>query len=206
LTLGELGSVLAAVWAGTSLVEAAAVVLGVVYVVLVILQHRACWLFALGSTLLYLEVFYRSGLYMQAALQVFYVGVALYGLRAWRTAAGAPLPVTRASLRLQAAGLAGIAVVTLVSARWLARETASPDPYLDSLTTWASVFATWMVARKKLENWLWWLVVDALIVMLCWHQKLYASMVLYVQYLGLVIIGWRSWKADLQRSVAGSTT
>jgi nicotinamide mononucleotide transporter len=135
-----------------------------------------------------------------AALQVYYLAVALYGWRAWRRRAdGGELPVTHAGLRLQVAGLAGILVASAVSAAWLARETGSSEPFLDSLTTWASVFTTGLVARKKIENWAWWLIVDALIVMLCWRGRLYASMILYMLYLGLVLLGWRSWYLDMRR-------
>jgi len=202
---GIVASVVAA-WAATSAVEVAAAALGVLYVVLVIGQHRAGWVAALLSTGLYLHVFYAAGLYMQAALQGYYVLVAVYGWWVWRRVAGrAPLAVSRASWRVQGVGLAAITLATLVTATWLARETRSADPYLDSLTTWASVFTTWLVARKKIENWPWWLVVDALIVVLCWQQKLYASMILYLLYLGLVIVGWRTWYADLAAPAPAAT-
>jgi nicotinamide mononucleotide transporter len=191
---------LAAAWAGVSPLEALAAVLGVVYVVLTIGQHRACWIAALGSTALYCYVFYAAALYMQAALQVYYVAVALYGWRAWRAATpAARLPVTRASWRLQAAAVVLIVAASAASGAVLARETGSQQPLLDSLTTWASVFATWLVARKKLDNWAWWFVVDSLIVVLCWQQRLYASMILYGLFLGLVVIGWRTWHRDMIR-------
>jgi len=199
----ELQEGLASALAATTPVEGAAAALGLVYVLLAIRQSAACWLAALVSTALYLVVFYRARLYMQAALQLYYVAIALYGSWSWRRgAAGGRLAVSRASWRLQAAGLAAIVAATLASAGWLAREGGSPQPYLDSLTTWASVFTTWLVARKALENWAWWLAVDALIVVLCWQQKLYATMLLYVLYLGLVIVGWRAWYRDMQVQAA----
>jgi nicotinamide mononucleotide transporter len=200
VSLGEALAAVAAVWAGVSPVEAVAAVLGLVYLLLVIGQHRGAWLAALASTALYLYVFYGARLYMQAALQVYYIAVALYAWHAWRRRpGGGELPVSRASWRAQAAGLAAVLAVSAASAAWLARETGSADPFLDSLTTWASVFTTWLVARKKIENWPWWLVVDALIVVLCWRGRLYASMILYGLYLGLVLMGWRSWYLDMQR-------
>lgn len=200
MTAFDAATWLAAAWAGVSPLEALAAVLGVVYVVLAIRQHRACWLAALGSTALYCYVFYGAALYMQAALQVYYLAVALYGWRAWRGAsAEARLPVTRASWRLQLAAIALIAAASVASAAVLARETGSKQPLLDSLTTWASVFATWLVARKKLDNWVWWFVVDSLIVVLCWQQRLYASMILYGLFLWLVVIGWRTWHRDMTR-------
>jgi len=200
MTLAGAWGAVATVWAGTSPLEAVAAVLGVLYVVLVIGQRRSAWLAAFVSTALYLVVFYRARLYMQAALQVYYLIVAGYGWHAWRRRAdGGALPVSHASLGVQAAGLAAIALASAASAAWLARETGSSEPLLDSLTTWASVFTTWLVARKKIENWPWWLVIDALIVLLCWRGRLYASMILYGLYLGLVLVGWRSWYLDMQR-------
>jgi nicotinamide mononucleotide transporter len=202
VTAGELLTQVATAWAGTSPLEVAAAVLGLVYLVLVILQHRAGWLAALASTALYLVVFWRAGLYMQAALQVYYIAVAGYGWHAWRRRAdGGELPVTRVPLRVQAAGLAAILVASAASTAWLAAA-GSTEPFLDSLTTWASVFTTWLVARKKIENWAWWLVVDTLIVVLCWRGRLYPSMILYGLYLGLVLLGWRSWYLDMRRQTS----
>ncbi len=199
MSLGGLAAAISAAWAGTSPVEALAALLGVVFVVLVIRQQRACWLAGLASTVLYLYVFYAARLYMQATLQAYYVAVSLYGWRAWRAGAGgATLRVSRSSWRTQGLGLAGVAAATLATASWLARETGSPDPLLDSVTTWASVFATWLVARKKIDNWAWWLLVDALTAVLCWRERLFASMLMYGLYVGLVLVGWRSWWIDMQ--------
>jgi nicotinamide mononucleotide transporter len=184
----------------TSPVEAAAAILGIAYVVLMIGQHRACWIAGGISTAVYLYVFARAGLYMQAMLQAYYVLVSVYGWWAWRGGDPASaLKVARAGWRLQLGGLAAIVLASLLTGAWLARATHSSEPYLDSLSTWASVFATWLAARKKLDSWLWWFAVDALIALLCWQQQLYAAMIPYILYLGLVIIGWRSWNADMKK-------
>ncbi len=202
--MSALAAAIAAAWRATSTSEFVAAALGFAYVVLVIRQHRAGWLAALASTALYLQVFAVARLYMQAALQGYYVAVAAYGWWAWRrTGTTAPLAVTRASGRLQLAGLAAALVAAALSAWWLAAGDASPAPFLDALTTWASVFATWLQARKKLDNWAWWLAIDTLIALLCWQQRLYLSMILYILYLGLAAIGWRSWYRDMQ-SAAGT--
>ncbi len=180
--------------------EAAGAALGLAYVLLVIRQQRACWLAAFASTALYLFVFWDARLYMQAALQLYYLGVALYGWRAWRQGVpGAALTVSRAPWRGQVTALLVVLLVSFATAGLLARETGSTQPLLDSITTWGSVYASWLVARKRIDNWPWWLVVDALIAVLCWRQQLFASMILYILYLGLVVVGWRSWNLDLQR-------
>jgi nicotinamide mononucleotide transporter len=181
-------------------VEAAGAVLGVAYVVLVIRQQRACWLAAFASTALYLVVFWDARLYMQAALQGYYLVVAVYGWVAWRAGArGESLAVSRAPWRGQLAAAVAVLLGSLASASLLARETGSAQPLLDSLTTWGSVYATWLVARKRIDNWPWWLLVDALIAVLCWRQQLFASMILYILYVGLVVVGWRSWHLDLKQ-------
>ncbi len=196
---------LASLWRDTAPAERMAMALGVAYVLLMIGQHRAAWLVGGASTAIYLFVFARAGLYMQATLQLFYVVVSVYGWWAWRGEAGAPaLAVTRAGPRLTLAGLGGVALATLATSTWLATETHAANPYLDSLTTWASVFTTWLAARKKIDNWPWWLVIDALIAVLCWQQRLYATMVLYVLYVGLVVIGWRSWFKDMKLAARAS--
>jgi nicotinamide mononucleotide transporter len=199
----ELLTQLSLAWASTGALEAAAAALGFAYVVLAIRQHRLCWAAAFVSTLLYTWVFWTAGLAMQAALQTFYVATAVWGWFAWRGRddRGAP-PVRRASWRVQLAGAALIALATAASAEWLGRATGSTQPVLDSLTTWASAFTTWMVVRKYLENWAWWFAIDALIAVLCWRQGLYASALLYGAFLVLVVVGWREWHRDWRRDVA----
>jgi nicotinamide mononucleotide transporter len=193
-------AMLAIAWAGLSAAEAAGAALGVVYVVLAILQHRACWVAAILSTAIYLAVFYRAGLYMQAALQGYYIAVAVYGWWRWGVGGGGkPLPVTRASWTLQLGGLTAVLAVSLLTARWLAHETGSTQPFLDSITTWASVFATWLVAQKKIENWAWWFGIDLLTALLCWRAHLYPSTLLYALYVALVLVGWRAWSAGLSQ-------
>jgi nicotinamide mononucleotide transporter len=202
----ELFTEIAAAWAATSLVESVAAALGFVYLVLVIRQNPLCWVAAFVSTLLYAWVFWQAGLSMQAGLQVYYVGMAVYGWFAWRGGgSGTALPVTRGSWRLHSGGLLVVVAATAVTAAWLMRTGGSVQPVLDSFTTWASVFTTWLVARKILGNWAWWLVVDALIVVLCWQQRLYASALLYAAYLVLVVVGWRAWHRDWQRGAPAAS-
>lgn len=201
MSLAGLLATLGAVLGATTPLEAAAAILGIAYVLLMIGQHRACWIAGGISTAVYLFLFARAGLYMQSVLQAYYVLVAVYGWWAWRGGdPGSELSVSRAGLPLQLAGLAAVVVVSVLNGAWLAHATHSSEPYLDSLTTWASVFATWLAARKKIDSWAWWFAIDALIAYLCWRQQLYAPMIPYILYLALVIFGWRSWNADMKRT------
>ena len=87
-----------------------------------------------------------------------------------------------------------------VSSGWLlARYTAAAAPYLDSFVTWSAVLTTGMVARKLLENWLYWFVIDAVTLALALRSGLYLTAALFTLYLVLVVIGWRAWFATWRR-------
>lgn len=196
-------------FAGISAAEWVAVVLALAYTVLAIRQSPWCWAFAITSSLMFLVPFVRSGLVMQAGLQVFYVAVAVYGWWSWRGGrgeAGEP-SVRQWPWRWHAWGLAAVAIVAAVNGRWVAAlGTTGIVPYVDALTAWASVLATWLVARKVLETWLYWIVVDLVCAGLYWSQGLHATAVLFVIYTGLAMRGYREWRADWSRSQAGEVS
>jgi nicotinamide mononucleotide transporter len=187
-----------------TVMEPAAVVLALVYLVLAIREIRWCWPAGLASSLLYLGVFYRAGLYMQSVLQLFYAAIAVYGWWAWRPrpVGGAPLAIHRWPLRRHGRAVVVIGILTLGSGFLLTRYTDAALPYLDSFVTFSAVFTTWMVARKLLENWLYWLVIDGLTLALALARGLYPTAALFAVYIVLVVIGWRRWLATWHRSMA----
>ena len=180
-----------------NILEALAVVLAVAYLVLAIRENRWCWPAGFGSSLLYLLVFYRAGLYMESALQLFYASIAVYGWWAWRPqpGGGVLLTIHRWPLRWHGMAAVVIAILTFGSGWLLARYTDAALPYLDSFVTWSAVLTTGMVARKLLENWLYWLVIDGVTLALALERGLHLTAALFALYLVLVVIGWRRWLA-----------
>jgi len=183
------------------IIEAGAVALAIVYLVLAIRENRWCWPAGFGSSLLYLAVFYGAGLYMESALQVFYASIAVYGWWAWRPqpGGGVPLTIHRWPLRWHGMAAVVIAVLTFSSGSLLARYTDAALPYVDSFVTWGAVLTTWMVARKLLENWLYWLVIDGVTLALALDRGLQLTAALFTLYLILVVIGWRRWLATWKK-------
>jgi nicotinamide mononucleotide transporter len=177
--------------------ELAAAGFGAAYILLAIREHRACWVAGGISTALYAVVFRDAGLPMQALLQLLYVALSVYGWYAWsRDAAPA---VRRWPIRLHLAALAAVGVATAASAPLAARFAFSAQPVADSLGTWASVFATWLLARRIIDTWPWWIVIDAGLAVLLAVQGLWPSAALYLAYALLSVAGWRSWRrAGLQ--------
>ncbi|MGL6222436.1 MAG: nicotinamide riboside transporter PnuC [Steroidobacteraceae bacterium] len=175
---------------------AAALALG--YLLLAIRQSPWCWAFAIASALLYLVVFTRAGLYMQATLQVFYVGMAVYGWRMWRgVAGGAPVAISRWSWRRHLVALVAIALVAGINGALVAQQ-AGGDwvPFVDAAIAWGSVLTTWMVARKVIENWLYWIVLDAAMAALAATQGLAVTAVLFALYTALALRGYWQWRQD----------
>ena len=186
-------------------IETVAVVFAVVYLLLAIRQNIWCWAAALVSTALFLVVFFEARLYMEAALQVFYLGMAVYGWRQWcRGDDGAPRQVTSWSPRQHALAAGAIVTLAALSTLLLTRYTDAALPFVDSLTTWGGVVATFMVARKVFENWHYWFVIDSLSIYLYLQRGLTQTALLFALYLVLIVFGYLAWRKDLPAQRGGA--
>jgi nicotinamide mononucleotide transporter len=180
----------------TSPAEAIAAMLGLAYLLLAVRRNLLCWLCAFVSTAIYLVLFAKAALYMQSALQIFYLVMAVYGFIDWRRGRTQEAGVLIRTWTMRQHVLAALAVgaATLVNGWLLASHTDAAAPYVDSFVTWASVVTTWMVARRVLENWLYWILVDGVAAYLYFTQGLLATTVLFVIYLGIVVRGYFVWR------------
>jgi nicotinamide mononucleotide transporter len=184
-----------------TLVEWIAVVLALAYVLLAIRQSRWCWPAAAASAGIYLVLFARGGLPMQAALQVFYIAMAAYGWHAWRSERGEPtqLRVRTWPRRWHVPALAIVLLATALNVGLLPGESGPLVAGADAFVAWGSVFATWLTARKVLESWLYWIVFDVVAAVLYFAQGFHATAGLFVVYVVLAIRGFVAWRADLAR-------
>ena len=175
--------------------ELAAVAFGAAYILLAIREHRACWIAGGIGTAIYGLVFLDAGLPMQAALQLVYVALSVYGWMAWRSAPADATPIRSWSWKRHLAAAAAIGAATAASTPLVERYALGEAPVADSLGTWASVFATWLLARRVIDTWAWWIVIDAGLAALFAHQGLWPTAALYLAYAVLAVIGWRQWRA-----------
>jgi nicotinamide mononucleotide transporter len=175
--------------------ELAAVAFGVGYILLAIREHRACWLAGGASTAIYAVVFWRAGLPMQAALQLVYVAMSAWGWFAWRDAGSDVPPRSWPAVRHLAA-IAGVALATAVSAPLASKYSLAAAPIADSIGTWASLVATWLLARRIIDTWAWWIAIDAGLAALFAWQGLAMTGALYFAYALLAVAGWRSWRRN----------
>jgi nicotinamide mononucleotide transporter len=178
--------------------ELVATVLGAAYVVLAARRHRLCWLPGALASALVAALSFMRGLPMQGALNLFYIGMAGYGFLNWsRAHRRGELPVGYAPLRWHLIGASIVLPLSWASAEWLARETQAAWPLLDSLTTWFSLFATWLVARARIENWLYWIVIDGLLVYLYYMQGYPILALQFLVFTGLAVAGFVAWRRRL---------
>lgn len=191
--------------AATSPLEAVSVVLGLVYSLLAVKRSRWCWVAGGLSSAILVYLSWRARLPMQAGLQAYYVAMGVYGFWAWSRDAGEggkPVGTWPWSAHLAAAAL--ILGVSALTSRWLAAQTQAAWPFLDSIVTWGSLVATWLVAQMKLENWLYWILFDAIAVFLYGSQGLMFVALLFAAYLVIATLGFvtwlRTWRARAQPS------
>lgn len=184
--------------------EGVAVGCAIAYLLLAIRQNIWCWFFAGVSTALFVYLFFDARLYMESALNVFYFAMAIYGWYAWRYAGTEvdDLVVTVWPLRRHAIAIVAILLSSGISGYFLDSQSDAKFPYVDSLTSWGAIWATFLVARKVLENWWYWLLIDAVSVFIYWSRGLELSALLFVLYLFMIPFGLLSWRRSMMAATS----
>lgn len=174
--------------------EFLAVVFAVLYLVLAVKQNIKCWIAWIISSCLYLLVMYEVNLYMEASLQVFYIIMGFYGWSQWsKSQTKEKLIVKTWNLYNHSAAIFLIFLLSFGSGLLLKQYTSAALPFLDALTSWGAIITTYMVAKKLLENWIYWFAIDSISVYLFLSRELYLTAFLFLIYLFIIVFGYRSW-------------
>ena len=178
--------------------EVAGVASGVAFVWLAIREHPWCWPVGLVNVLLFTVVFWQARLYGSAGLQVVYAVLAVYGWYAWLhgSADHGVLHVSRAPRPVLAGLLAGGAALALLLGAGLQLAGAAL-PVVDAAATSFSLVAQALQTRKWIENWLIWIAVDAVYVVMYGSQGLAVTAALYAVFLVMAAVGWRTWTRSM---------
>ena len=176
--------------------ETLAVFLGIGYLLLAMRESSLCWYCAFFSTALYVWIFGDVSLYMESALNVYYMAMAIYGWLQWQRGGAdkSGVKIIRWTSKQHILGVFIILAASVTSGYLLSSNTAAKLPYLDSVTTWGSVFTTIMVAQKVLENWLYWIVINSVSIYLYIDRGLDQTAAMFFLYLGLATVGFLMWK------------
>jgi len=187
--------------------ETVAVVLGIAYLLFAMRENSLCWYCAFVSTGIYIWIFGDVNLYMESALNAYYMVMAVYGWYQWQRGGtgSAGVQISYWGLNNHVAAIGLVLALSVISGYLLSQSTEARMPYIDSFTTWGSVITTYMVARKVIENWIYWIVIDSVSIFLYIDRELYQTAGLYSVYLILAVIGYITWRnAYLKQSAEAS--
>ena len=155
------------------------------------------WPLAIASSLLYFLLFWKSRLYGDAALQIFFVVVAGWGWWQWlrgTDASGRVLRVRELGARGRWVALGALAIAWPATGLFLRRFTDTDVPWWDAFPTAASVLGQWLLGRKYVENWPVWIAVNVVGVTLFAYKGLWLTVVLYALFVAMSFAGWQAWR------------
>ncbi|MDX8339897.1 nicotinamide riboside transporter PnuC [Draconibacterium sp. IB214405] len=188
-------------WLLGNYIEILGAILGLAYILFSIKQHILTWPTGLLTSALYVLVFFNARLYADMGLQAYYVVISIYGWYFWLTGKKqnekkVSVKTTRKILWLK---LAVISIALYALLLYILQNYTNSDvPHMDSMTTALSIVATWMLARKYLEHWLIWVFVDAFSAGLYVYKGLWATVILFIVYTVMAVLGYIEWKKDLK--------
>jgi nicotinamide mononucleotide transporter len=189
-------------WLLVNKIELLGAILGILYIRFSIRQNIFTWPTGILTSALYIVVFFNSALYAAMGLQLYYVAISVYGWFYWLSGKKSDnkslLPVQTATKRLWLKISVISILLYLVILFVLIRFSDSDVPFLDSLTTTFSIIATWMLARKYIENWVIWIFVDFVSIGLYIYKSLWPTVILFVVYTVMAFFGYIEWKKDLK--------
>ena len=170
--------------------------LGIIYVLLASKASIWCWPTAFISTLIYTWLFWDGQLPMQSVLNAYYMGMSIYGFMLWRkqSQTSPALAITQRSTAFHLKFIATGLLFTLLIGNYLSNQPNAQLPYLDAIITVFSVMNTVLMAKKILESWLYWMIINTLAIILFFQTGYYATLLMYSVYFILAFYGYHSWK------------
>lgn len=178
--------------------EIVGTLVGLVYLWLEYKASIWLWLASIVMPAIYIFVYYEAGLYADFGINIYYLGAAVYGWLVWKYGHKSQelkeLPITSMPKRSWLKAFIVFIVAQFGIALLLINYTDSNVPWWDAFTTALSVIGMWMLARKYLEQWWVWIVVDVVCVGLYIYKELFFTAGLYALYTVIAVFGWWNWK------------
>ncbi len=167
------------------------------YIALAANERILCWYAAMIGNVLFIVLFLDASLYTKVLLRAYYLVMAFYGVYQWKRGSfhgKKGLPIRTLPLSYHLIAILGCLGIGLGTGLYLESATDAAMPYLDATTTVFSLFTTWMVARKYLENWLYWIAIDGASIYLYASQGLGQTALLYGVFTAMAIWGVFNWR------------
>jgi nicotinamide mononucleotide transporter len=187
----------------TSLIEWLGVLTGLLYVILISFKNITAWLFALLSSAIYVYLCFKSNLFLETGLQLFYVAMAIFGWLKWRKdSLENETNIIKWDYRLHLLNIVISGSLTFIIGYIFDNFTSQANPYTDAFSTIFSLVATFMVTKKVLENWIYWIFIDTVCIYLFASRGLYLTSLLFILYTSIAVIGFFQWRSLFKLQVS----
>jgi nicotinamide mononucleotide transporter len=180
--------------------ELIAVLLAIFYLLLAVRQNILCWPAGIISSILYFFIMKSAGLYMEAYLQIFYVFMGFYGWSQWKKVSNNSFVVNTWSGLKHFYAISFVFILSFSSGFFMFSFTDAALPFIDAFVTWGAIIATYMVAKKLIENWIYWFVIDSVSILLFISRGLIPTAFLFGIYIVIIFFGYKSWKKILEKN------
>ncbi len=183
--------------------EIIATILGLLFLFLEIKENEWMWFIGLITSAMYIYVFFDAKLYADMSLQVYYVVISIYGWIMWtktkhEQSMVQQLEITHLSKNLGFVLFLTTGVIYVVIAYILVNFTDGSVPYWDAFTTALGIVATWMLAKKIIEQWWVWVIANAVSCGMYIYKGLYPTSFLFLVYTVLAVVGYYQWKRSMK--------
>lgn len=181
------------------MVEILGLLFGISYIVSMIKEKWYSWPFGLLAVCFYAYSCYQSQLFGEFFLQLIYAILAIYGFMKWKTNSHKHFTISKLSSFEYTLFILGGVGVSCLSYIVLSRINSSL-PVLDSITNGFAIVATFLAARKKIDNWLFWIPINAITVWMMMQKGMPFYGLLYCLYLGFAILGYYQWYKKMNQN------
>lgn len=179
--------------------EIIAAVTGLIYIIQAARLKRNAWFFGGISTLIFAYIFIKINLYVDGTLNIYYIIMAIYGWFSWQSIEQKH-DVSRLKIAQLIFAVIGTLIATAILSLILIEYTEADLPVFDSFIGSASVTATWLTVKKKIENWPFWICANAVAIWVCMQKGLNYTAVLMAVYFILSITGWIQWHKNVRHA------
>jgi nicotinamide mononucleotide transporter len=189
------------------ILEWLATITGFVYIYYTIREDTRLWLYGIISSAFFAWVFFKSSIYANSLLYVYYVIIGFYGWYTWSRSEKEDnkkpkLKIRSSPIKKLVAYLA-VSFVFAIPVYYILKKYSDSDaPLIDAVLTTGGMLATWMLTQKLIEQWILWIVIDMIWCGLMIYKGMYPSLILFIAYTILAFKGYFEWKKELVKLVA----
>jgi len=186
-----------------SIVEILAVLTSIAYAILASKNNIWCWLFGILSPALSMyALYFYFQLYAEVYLQVYYIGMAIFGFYSWKygSADHSTLAITIWSKQKHILIIIAGALIAFLLGYLLKNYTEAASTYLDATTTVFAIIATFMTARRILENWIYWIIIDSISIYLYFDRGGFLFAFLFLAYTIIAVYGFFNWRKSYMKA------